>query len=114
MPAVYYQMAGERTIAVIDIAEAEQWCRDSACESLETIEQQQAAQSEPISVKQIVDFVTHHWTGDLPSLASLKGGKLLVGDVLFVPACSLLVEKSTKTHNIYVRALGSCVNSRCE
>ena len=52
--------------------------------------------------------------GDGPpyGLASLRGGTLFPGDVLYLPGACVLVEKSTKTENVGLRAFSTFVNSR--
>lgn len=45
-------------------------------------------------------------------LASLQGGFLLPGDVLYLPACTVVLEKAVVEHNISFRAISSFANSR--
>lgn len=61
-----------------------------------------------------VDFVFQQdLQGDLPPhMYSLRAATVLAGDVVFVPACSLVIEKATKAHNVQARASAYHVHSR--
>ena len=45
-------------------------------------------------------------------LASVQGGFLLPGDVIYIPACSVVIEKAVVDHNISFRAISSFANNR--
>lgn len=47
-----------------------------------------------------------------PEACSLRGGTLLPGDVLWVPAGTLVFEKSTKEHNIGIRSMSLFLHGR--
>lgn len=44
--------------------------------------------------------------------ASLSGGAILPGDVIYIPAAAIVMEKATKNHNCGIRAMCSFLNSR--
>lgn len=62
------------------------------------------------ALQDVVDFIadqsellTGGGSSDL-ELASLRGGTLLAGDLLYIPPCSLIVEKAVKADNVGLRS----------
>ena len=45
---------------------------------------------------------------------SLRAGTLLPGDILFVPACAIVIEKSVKENNTGLRATSTFMHSRAQ
>lgn len=46
------------------------------------------------------------------SMWSLAGGELIVGDLLYVPPCSVIIEKTVGANNVGMRILSLVCNSR--
>lgn len=68
----------------------------------------------------MVDYITtadlfsgSSTTDDRDSLSSLRGGTLLPGDVVYIPACALVVEKAIKSQNLGIRALSTFMHPAC-
>jgi len=67
--------------------------------------------------QEIIDFVARQ---DMDSedaqekLSSLRAGTLLPGDIVFVPACAIVIEKSVKENNIGLRSTSTFMRSRSQ
>ena len=103
-----YQMSGNRAIVVADLEEVRDMYLDSGIDD---------EKFKCHGLHDIVAWFSNLCDSEEPEnvlgrMCSVKGGFLLPGDCLFIPPCSIVVEKSLLDTNMSLRALNTCITSR--